>query len=446
MSCYCQKIHSSSENNQADCLVPCESGNVCRYGGWFHLECTKLKRIPRKGWRCRDCEELLEAAIRKVNAEEELSYSFSTPFKNKGKITDLMQQQSFSRKKRKGDHQSISSLQLVATKEKKKCSAHLEPELTVECAERQSREFVDSLLSQALPCTFEIDGSLVDDFECAGLCRLEISSHTFSHLQRLHKLIVRRLDSENRLTSWAGVHEGDARARGYAFLPSSFGKSFGEAVLKCAGVQFHAASKFGKDAKIDEKANWQSCIHLHDYEIDSDLRQALASITNSVRAAIPRKYKSLVHLNKLHAIQPNLHNGLDHLPPHLDYPLHDGFGVVIVTVCIEQDATILIVPHGQTSLLSTSPSSSTTRRRSRPRAFECKQGQAYVLAGNARNFCDHGVVCPLPSTRSKNIIPPNTNPIALSRGRESLNLRFGIHSNDPTDLFYAKREMPQLYQ
>jgi hypothetical protein len=32
------------------------------------------------------------------------------------------------------------------------------------------------------------------------------------------------------------------------------------------------------------------------------------------------------------SLQPNLHNGATHLPPHLDFPLHDGFGVVIVTI------------------------------------------------------------------------------------------------------------------
>ena len=40
----------------------------------------------------------------------------------------------------------------------------------------------------------------------------------------------------------------------------------------------------------------------------------------------------MVSLERLVAAQPNLHNGARHLPPHLDFPLHDGFGVVIVTV------------------------------------------------------------------------------------------------------------------
>ena len=47
------------------------------------------------------------------------------------------------------------------------------------------------------------------------------------------------------------------------------------------------------------------------------------------------------------AAQPNLHRGKAYLRPHLDEPLHDGFGVVIVTIAIDGDATIWSVQPGR---------------------------------------------------------------------------------------------------
>ena len=42
------------------------------------------------------------------------------------------------------------------------------------------------------------------------------------------------------------------------------------------------------------------------------------------------------------ALQPNAHAGNRHLPRHLDWPRHDGFGVVIVTVAVRGAGTVVL--------------------------------------------------------------------------------------------------------
>ena len=60
-----------------------------------------------------------------------------------------------------------------------------------------------------------------------------------------------------------------------------------------------------------------------------------------MRPLLPEKYRAVLAPAQLVAATPNLHNGRAYLRPHLDEPLHDGFGIVIVTVAIRGDATIL---------------------------------------------------------------------------------------------------------
>ena len=108
--------------------------------------------------------------------------------------------------------------------------------------------------------------------------------------------------------------------------------------------------------------------------------------------ALPAHAKELAPAN-LVALQPNAHAGNRHLPRHLDWPRHDGFGVVIVTVAVRGAGTVVLE----------SRSGDIVR-------FELPEGHAYCLAGAARHAWLHGVVGADPE-------------------RESLNLRFGLHSH-----------------
>ena len=68
---------------------------------------------------------------------------------------------------------------------------------------------------------------------------------------------------------------------------------------------------------------------------------------------------------------PSAHLGL-RLEHALDEPLHDGFGVVIVTVAIRGDARVL---------LRVRPWDELTRCE---KWFSLRAGEAYVLSGDAR--------------------------------------------------------------
>ena len=119
------------------------------------------------------------------------------------------------------------------------------------------------------------------------------------------------------------------------------------------------------------------------------------------RQALPliRDYLQYDHLI---AAQPNLHCGRDLLPIHVDHPLKDGFGVIIVTIGMVGSGTLLL----QSNHTNESQQKRTTMR--------VEEGQAYLLSGMARNACAHGVLA------------------TASEGgkRESLNLRFGLHDFD----------------
>ena len=132
---------------------------------------------------------------------------------------------------------------------------------------------------------------------------------------------------------------------------------------------------------------------------DPCIRETLQDITNRVHDLVPKKYKRFVTYNQLIAAQPNLHNGARHLPLHLDFPRNDGFGVVIVTIVIRGSGWIVLLDEGDED--DDAPQS---------HKFFLEEGEAYILCGDARNKCLHGVWC---DSNSK---------------RETLNLRYGLHS------------------
>jgi hypothetical protein len=76
----------------------------------------------------------------------------------------------------------------------------------------------------------------------------------------------------------------------------------------------------------------------------------------------------------------------------VDWPRHDGFGVIIITVAVRGAGTVVLEDRAGDLV-----------------RFELPEGHAYCLAGAARHAWLHGVVGSDPE-------------------RESLDLRFGLHS------------------
>lgn len=71
-----------------------------------------------------------------------------------------------------------------------------------------------------------------------------------------------------------------------------------------------------------------------------------------------------------------------------------------------------------------------------------------MLSGDARNVCDHGVVCPLAKRREEGSPAAKrsrkSKQAYQANGRESLNLRFGLHGSRPGQQFFVGDEMPSF--
>ena len=208
-------------------------------------------------------------------------------------------------------------------------------------------------------------------------------------LTALHKLITKRLRTS--LAGWGGIGDKSGRQRGYGY--------FGSNPLSLAHYNTGQTMKelSGADAEADRAANRAASVVLDDSELPDGLDEALEAVTGRLRMLLPDKYKEYCRKEYLIAAQPNLHRGKRFLRPHLDEPINDGFGIIIVTIAISGNAKILMKtrPWAENSMDGW---------------FPLSQGEAYCLSGDARNLCLHGV---------------------LAEGdeeRESLNLRFGLHS------------------
>jgi hypothetical protein len=421
-------------------MIGCD-GSKCPGNGWYHPECLGIVRTtaPRGEWLCPPCFSSAAAKRRRTGQREQLV-----------------------------GEQKQSEQDYIIEKIGKGAKAI---PLKVESAERQSREEMENLLAATRRIEFDSQYRAVRPGPTSGrknsqssaafpegLCMLHIGPTHFKEIKRLHKRITTLLGFGHKtrelLTPWAGVAESDRRRRGYAFLPASYGK-FGKDALVKKGVSFHAAEKSGHGAKKDEAANWKSCVRLKESDVTGKQLEALEALVQAVAEAVPRKYRKCISLNNLQALQPNLHNGTDHLPPHTDSPLNDGFGVVIATVCVHHSAQILLLPND-------SPSASPAPRSAAGYVFEAGEGDMYVLSGRARNDFDHGVLCPpdkgerrrRSSARSTGDDSESVEAITGSKrklggsggikdkGRESLNLRFGIHGVKPEEPYFVGDEMP----
>ena len=230
------------------------------------------------------------------------------------------------------------------------------------------------------------------DPRAAGLFKKTLKKSDFQVLRNWYENVIK--PSIPCMIEW-GEGKKDPRRRGYVCLSESGGTKR----LISEGIQMNPQGTYGKSAeKLNKRTFESSCVDVDSTKMGDDVRAVLENLCKYVRDRVERKYRFYVTLKNLVALQPNLHNETQHLPLHYDTPRHEGFGVVIVTVGMAGHADIIIVDDGDVG------------QTSKYYRFQVQAGDLYVLSGNARNKCVHGVL-------SQNC-----------KYRESLNLRFGIHS------------------
>ncbi|KAL3922285.1 MAG: hypothetical protein SGPRY_004613 [Prymnesium sp.] len=231
-----------------------------------------------------------------------------------------------------------------------------------------------------------------------GFCRGTVEREELTPLRELHDTICHRL--RGSLARWGGIADDSGRMRGYGFLPGTSGEShFG--IESSVGGRSLAMREFkGEQAAADRQANLRASLLLSTEDLPPNTRAARLLPTVST---LGRRYRQLLSREHLIAAQPNLHNGRELLRPHLDEALHDGFGIVIVTVAMR---------------------GTWDPEQRRDFCFPLPEGDAYVLCADVRNTCLHGVLADVGSEH-----------------RASLNLRFGLHSAERDAEFSAWREI-----
>ena len=235
------------------------------------------------------------------------------------------------------------------------------------------------------------------DKSTQGLLKKKLDRNDFETIRSFYDNTIKT--SIPQMLEW-GESEKDPRRRGYFCLKRAGGT---ERFFK-EGIQMNPVYFSGERAdKINRKTYNKSFV---DYVLDEGQNRndkaflgVLKKLIQFVHDKVERKYRGYVTLENLVAMQPNLHKEAEHLPLHYDTPRNDGFGVIIVTICMRGQGDIIIVDDGDRGEVI-----------SKKFKFNIKEGELYVLSGHARNKCLHGVLC---------------------RGyghRESLNLRFGLHT------------------
>ena len=241
----------------------------------------------------------------------------------------------------------------------------------------------------------------------AGLVKLSLPAEDHATFCVLHDAIKARHAS--KMAGWGGTDDRSGRLRCYGYVRSP--------IAERHYTQSHAMREYdGAKAELDREANRRASTMLERDELPNGFDAALANLCARVAEQVPAVYRSAVSPEQLVAAQPNLHNGQRYLKPHLDEPLHDGFGVVIVTVAVRGAAHVLLqssVAAASEEGLAPADADAAARHCFRLDAAAC---EAYVLSGAARNACLHGVLS-----------------VEGSEARESLNLRFGLHSAGPGD-------------
>jgi hypothetical protein len=223
----------------------------------------------------------------------------------------------------------------------------------------------------------------------SGLARLAdaLPADVLRPLRALHTLALSR---EDRFAPWGGTADASGKLRGYVYLGGTLGE-------RHFATGFTMRSAEGTDSETIEAAANRSASHLLEAADEPEgLRGAIDALCRLFAPLLPERYREVLSLRHFVAAQPNLHRGQRFLRPHLDDPLHDGFGVVIVTIAMEGSGRIVM-------------ESSPLAEASELTCFRMGPGEAYALSSTARNACRHGV-------------------LADDGSRESLNLRFGLHS------------------
>ena len=238
----------------------------------------------------------------------------------------------------------------------------------------------------------------------AGLLKLSLPAEDHAIFCRLHDDIKARHAS--KMAGWGGTDDRSGRLRCYGYVRTS--------VAERHYTQSHAMREYeGAKAELDREANRRASTMLEADELPEGFDAALARLCARVAKEVPAAYRSAVSPDQLVAAQPNLHNGQRYLKPHLDEPLHDGFGVVIVTVAVRGAAHVLLQSSSAADGEGLAPADADAAAR-RCFRLDAEACEAYVLSGAARNTCLHGVLS-----------------VEGSEARESLNLRFGLHSAEP---------------
>ena len=306
--------------------------------------------------------------------------------------------------------------------------------------------------------------------QCRGLCRFEVAENHYQELRAAH----RRILAMKNEAGWNG-DEADERVRKYGLLPGQR-KLLEEGLVRFGMREFANAPK--KDRDADERRNWNATVDLDDCTRDSPLGRAVAAVAASVRPLVPEPYRKVVCFEKCVALQPNKHGqryrlrtekqppgssssssfssfsspsssssssssseevadareGLalttaSHLPLHCDQPLHDGFGVVIVTLAMDGVGQIILLDEGddfqeqaqrqtpadgESADADADADADATVAAAWTFRLEASRRQGYALSGDARNKTLHGVY----------VVPHQPG----GGHRESLNIRFGLHA------------------
>jgi hypothetical protein len=219
-----------------------------------------------------------------------------------------------------------------------------------------------------------------------GHCTLD-PSHAAT-FQQLHDTIKSEAAAgHGSWTSWSGAPT-DPRRRAFGFVPGTLGYQ------SETRDQLDISTPWQPEqASVEERPlNAKAMVILEKKSCPPDLQEAVDSLCQQLVPFAPKHVRPFLQFEQLIAAQPNIHNGRHLLPSHVDHPLKDGFGICIVTIAIQGNASVLV--------------QSKTYKGKLPVA----QGQAYLLSGSVRNQCAHGVLAD-----------------PTSEYRESLNLRFGLH-------------------
>ena len=96
----------------------------------------------------------------------------------------------------------------------------------------------------------------------------------------------------------------------------------------------------GQRKRDDETRNWGASVELEEAQLSGGTKEALTEVIALVRGIVPPRYRKVVSMGCLMALQPNRHNsnkyvrtnaGISAAPPN---EMHHGGAGLIVHLCI----------------------------------------------------------------------------------------------------------------